>query len=156
MREPVFDETMQLGIVVRDLEATVRRYQDDYGIGPWEFARIDLGDASDYREHGEPAERSNRIAMATVGGVMWEHIEPLDEDGIYARFLAEKGEGVHHVAVATPDFGETVARAEREDGVMLSCKHSGVDIAYLDTQHDLGVVLEVFNGMPGDGGEPRP
>jgi methylmalonyl-CoA/ethylmalonyl-CoA epimerase len=156
MREPVFDETMQLGIVVRDLEATVRRYQDDYGIGPWEFARIDLGDASDYREHGEPAERSNRIAMATVGGVMWELIEPLDEDGIYARFLAEKGEGVHHVAVATPDFGETVARAEREDGVMLSCKHSGVDIAYLDTQHDLGVVLEVFSGMPGDGGEPRP
>jgi methylmalonyl-CoA/ethylmalonyl-CoA epimerase len=156
MREPVFDETMQLGIVVCDLEATVRRYQDDYGIGPWEFARIDLGDASDYREHGEPAERSNRIAMATVGGVMWELIEPLDEDGIYARFLAEKGEGVHHVAVATPDFGETVARAEREDGVMLSCKHSGVDIAYLDTQHDLGVVLEVFSGMPGDGGEPRP
>ena len=156
MREPVFDETMQLGIVVRDLEATVRRYQDDYGIGPWEFARIDLGDASDYREHGEPAERSNRIAMATVGGVMWELIEPLGEDGIYARFLAEKGEGVHHVAVATPDFGETVARAEREDGVMLSCKHSGVDIAYLDTQHDLGVVLEVFSGMPGDGGEPRP
>jgi methylmalonyl-CoA/ethylmalonyl-CoA epimerase len=156
MREPVFEETMQLGIVVRDLKATVRRYQDDYGIGPWEFARIDLGDANDYREHGEPAERSNRIAMATVGEVMWELIEPLDEDGIYARFLAEKGEGVHHVAVATPDFGETVARAEREDGVMLSCKHSGVDIAYLDTQHDLGVVLEVFSGMPGDGGEPRP
>ena len=156
MREPVFNETMQLGIVVRDLEAAVRRYEDDYGIGPWQFARIDLGAANDYREHGEPAERSNRVAIATVGGVMWELIEPLDEDGIYARFLAEKGEGVHHVAVATPDFGETVARAEREDGVMLSCKHSGVDIAYLDTQHDLGVVLEVFSGMPGDRGEPRP
>jgi methylmalonyl-CoA/ethylmalonyl-CoA epimerase len=35
MREPVFNETVQLGIVVRDLEATVRRYVDDYGIGPW-------------------------------------------------------------------------------------------------------------------------
>jgi hypothetical protein len=41
MREPVFNETVQLGIVVRDLEATVRRYVDDYGIGPWEFAQID-------------------------------------------------------------------------------------------------------------------
>jgi hypothetical protein len=30
MREPVFNETVQLGIVVRDLEATVRRYVDDY------------------------------------------------------------------------------------------------------------------------------
>jgi methylmalonyl-CoA/ethylmalonyl-CoA epimerase len=150
MREPVFNETMQLGIVVRDLEATVRRYEDDYGIGPWRFDRIDLGEANNYREYGEPVERSNRIAIAMVGRVMWELIEPLDEDGIYARFLAEKGEGVHHVAVATPDFDETVARAERKDGVMLSCKHSGIDIAYLDTLRDLGVVLEVFSGFSDD------
>ena len=26
---------------------------------------------------------------------MWELIEPLDEDGTYARFLAEKGEGIN-------------------------------------------------------------
>jgi methylmalonyl-CoA/ethylmalonyl-CoA epimerase len=148
--EPVFDETVQLGIVVRDLEATVRRYEDDYGIGPWRFHRIDLGEANDYREHGEQVERSNRIAIAMVGRVMWELIEPLDEEGIYARFLAEKGEGVHHVAVAAPNFEETVGRAEREDGLMLSCKHSGIDIAYLDTRRDLGVVLEVFSGTPDD------
>ncbi|MDQ3317153.1 MAG: VOC family protein [Actinomycetota bacterium] len=154
MREPVFNEMVQIGIVVRDLEATVRRYEDDYGIGPWEFARIDLGEEHNYREHGEPAERSNRVAVATVGRVMWELIEPLDEEGIWARFLAEKGEGVHHVAVATPDFDETVARAEREGGVMLSCKHSGVDIAYLDTQRDLGVTIEIASGMPSHGGDP--
>jgi hypothetical protein len=82
-REPVFNETLQLGIVVRDLEATLRRYQDDYGIGPWEFAQIDLGEANNYREYGEPVERSTRIAIATVGRVMWELIEPLDEEGIY-------------------------------------------------------------------------
>jgi methylmalonyl-CoA/ethylmalonyl-CoA epimerase len=150
MREPVFNETVQLGIVVRDLEATVRRYQDDYGIGPWQFQQIDLGEENDYREHGRPVERSNRVAFVTVGRVMWELIEPLDEEGIYARFLAEKGEGVHHVAVATPDFEETVARAEREEGLMLRCEHSGVDIAYLDTQRDLGVILEVFSGFPDD------
>ena len=155
MREPVFNETMQLGIVVRDLEATVRRYEEDYGIGPWRFARIDLGAANDYHEYGEPVERSNRIAIATVGRVMWELIEPLDEDGIYARFLAEKGEGVHHVAVATPDFDETFARAERKDGVMLSCKFSGIDIAYLDTLRDLGVIIEIFSGSPAADQEPE-
>ena len=57
MREPVFNETVQLGIVVRDLEATVRRYVDDYGIGPWEFAQIDAGDANNYREYGQPEDR---------------------------------------------------------------------------------------------------
>ena len=84
MREPVFNETVQLGIVVvRDLEATVRRYVDDYGIGPWEFAQIDAGDANNYREYGQPVKRSTRIVVATVGRVMWELIEPLDEEGIY-------------------------------------------------------------------------
>jgi hypothetical protein len=82
MQEPVFNETGQLGIVVRDLEATVRRYVDDYGIGPWKFAQIDLGDANNYREYGQPVERSNRSAVATVGQVMWELIEPLDEEGL--------------------------------------------------------------------------
>ena len=67
MREPVFNETMQLGIVVRDLEATVRRYEDDYGIGPWRFDRNDLSAANNYREYGQPAEHSNRISIATVG-----------------------------------------------------------------------------------------
>jgi methylmalonyl-CoA/ethylmalonyl-CoA epimerase len=152
MREPVFDEAVQLGIVVRDLEATVRRYVDDYGIGPWQLAQIDLGDANDYREYGRPVERSNRIAVATVGRVMWELIEPLDEEGIYARFLAEKGEGIHHVAVATANFDETVGRAERENNVILSGEFSGAKFAFLATQRDLGVILEVFSfsGTPDD------
>src|SRR5215218_10578760 len=150
MREPVCNETAQLGIVVRDLEATLRRYEDDYGIGPWQFAQINLGEANNYREYGQPVERSNRSAFATVGQVMWELIEPLDEEGIYARFLAEKGEGIHHVAVATPNFDETVARAERENNVILSGEIRGVRVAYFAPERDLGVVLEVFSGTPDD------
>jgi methylmalonyl-CoA/ethylmalonyl-CoA epimerase len=148
MREPVFNETLQLGIVVRDLEATVRRYEDDYGIGPWKFAQIDLGEANDYREYAQTVERSNRVAFATVGRVMWELFEPLDEEGIYARFFAEKGEGIHHIAVATPDFDETVGWAERENNVILSGEFSGTRIAFLATERDLGVILEVFSGTP--------
>jgi methylmalonyl-CoA/ethylmalonyl-CoA epimerase len=154
MREPAFTEVMQIGIVVRDLEATVRRYEDDYGIGPWEVAQIDLGDANDYREYGQPVERSNRVAFATVGQVMWELIEPLDEDGIYARFLAERGGGIHHVAVATPNFDETVAQAGRENRLILSGEFSGARVAFLPTERDLGVILEVFSGMPES--EPEP
>src|SRR5918995_1433537 len=50
-------------------------------------SQIDLGDANNYREYGQPGERSNRTAVATVGQVMGELIEPLDEEGIHARFL---------------------------------------------------------------------
>jgi len=82
----------------------MRRYADDYGIGPWEVYELNAGNAEDFREYGQPVERSGRLAVATIGQVQWELIEPLDEESVYAHFLAEKGEGVHHVAVATPNF----------------------------------------------------
>lgn len=53
MREPVFTETLQVAIVVRDLEAACA------------------------------ATVSSKLGAATP---------------IYARFVAEKGEGVHHLA----------------------------------------------------------
>jgi Glyoxalase/Bleomycin resistance protein/Dioxygenase superfamily len=63
--------------------------------------------------------------------VQWELIEPLDEESVYARFLAEEGEGVQHVAVATPDFDDAVAQAARGNGVILSGEFGGARVAYL-------------------------
>jgi methylmalonyl-CoA/ethylmalonyl-CoA epimerase len=51
-RKPVFIETMQIGLVVRDLDATVRRYVYDYGIGPWQVHEFDPEDAEDLHEYG--------------------------------------------------------------------------------------------------------
>ena len=69
MREPVFTQTMQIGIVVRDLDATIRKYVDEYGIGPWKVFEFNSGDAKDMREYGRPVRRSFRAAVAMVGQV---------------------------------------------------------------------------------------
>ncbi len=157
-REPVFTETMQIGIVVRDLDASLRRYVDDYGIGPWQVHEFDPETAKDLHEYGQPAGRSwrgavTRFATTMVGRVMWELIEPLDEESVYARFLAEKGEGVHHVAVATPDFDETVAQADRGNGVILSGEFGSARVAYLGTDRDLRGGHRIFSGTAA-GGRP--
>jgi methylmalonyl-CoA/ethylmalonyl-CoA epimerase len=84
-----------------------------------------------------------------IGHVEWELIEPLDDESIYARFLAEKGEGVHHIAVAAPNFDETLAiQAERGNDLVLSGVFSGVQVAYLATDRDLGVLIEIYSGSP--------
>jgi hypothetical protein len=103
MREPVFNETLQLGIVVRDLEATMRRYVDDYGVGPWEVYEFDAGKAeisasTVSRSNGPGALLSPR--SATCSGGLSSHSTTRGSTRVV---LAEKGEGVHHVAVATPD-----------------------------------------------------
>jgi hypothetical protein len=44
----------------------------------------------------------------------------------------------HHVAVATPNIDETVAQANRRNGVILSGRFGGATVAYLGTDPDLG------------------
>ncbi len=147
-RAPAFTETMQIGIVVRDLDATLRRYVDDYGIGPWQLFEVTPENAPDLQHDGQPVKGSTRAVATMVGNVMWELIQPLDEQGVFARFLAEKGEGVHHIAVATPNFDDAV-QIQRGTTLPLSGTFSDIKIAYLPTDRDLGVLLEIFSGMPG-------
>ena len=49
---PAFSQTMQIGIVVRDLDATVRKYVEDYGIGLWQFHERKPRDFICYHSHG--------------------------------------------------------------------------------------------------------
>jgi methylmalonyl-CoA/ethylmalonyl-CoA epimerase len=150
MREPVFTETLQISVVVRDLDATMRTYVDEYGIGPWEIYEFNPHTVRDMQEEGEPVERAWRLALSRVGQVQWELIQPLDELSIYARFLSTNGEGVHHVGVAVPSFDETIA-ALREKGhdVLLGGEYNGVTFAYLSTDRDLGLITEIFDVPPG-------
>jgi catechol 2,3-dioxygenase-like lactoylglutathione lyase family enzyme len=152
---PAFTETIQIAIVVRDLDAALRTYVHDSGIGPWEIYGFDPGNVADMREDGKPVERSWRLALAHVGQVQWELIEPLDDESVYARFLAETGGGLHHVGVAVPGFDETVtAQVERGNGVLLGGEYKGIRFAYLDTVRDLGFVTEIFSGAPGADQQP--
>ena len=150
-RKPVFTDTMQIGMIVRDLNATVERFIEDYGIGPWTIFEVTPEIAPNLRHDGGPVRGSCRSAVAMVGKVMWELTEPLDDLTLFARFLAEKGEGVHHIAVATPNFEEVVAEHTADGTVLpLSGSLAGIDVAYLPTDRALGgVLLEVFSGMPG-------
>jgi hypothetical protein len=151
VREPLFTETMQISIVVRDLEATMRTYVEEYGIGPWEIYEFNPGNVSET----VGAESSWRIAVTMVGSVQWELIEPLDEKSIYAEFLRTKGEGLHHVAVGGKGYREQLEAMRAKGRRVLSGGHyNGVTFAYLSTDEDLGVITEIFDWPEGLVQEP--
>ena len=68
-------------------------------------------------EETVPEEKVNLI-MATVGESRLELLEPTSEDSTIAKFLAKRGEGLHHVALQVPDLASVVARL-RSDGVRM-------------------------------------
>ena len=149
-REPSFAATLQIGIVVPDLEQAIRTYVDDHGIGPWEVVEFHAGESETLHEHGQPVERSWRLATTMVGTVQWELIEPLDDESDYARFLAEKGGGVHHIAVAPTNYDQALAdiAARGQAPVLSGIFGPGIRVAYLPTEQELGVIVEIFSRDP--------
>ena len=155
MREPLFTETLQIAIVVRDLEATMRTYVEEYGIGPWQVYEFDPDKVAPLHEGEPPADSAWRVAVTMVGSVQWELVQPLDERSIYAEFLATKGEGLHHVAVGGTAYRETLdgmrAKGRR---VLLGGVYEGATFAYLSTDEDLKVLTEIFDWPEGLVQEP--
>ena len=146
MREPVFTETKQICVVVRDIDATMKTYVHEYGIGPWEIYEFNPDTVQDLTKDGRPANFAFRLAVTMIGDVQWELIEPLDDRSIYAEFLAEKGEGVHHVALGVTDYNAAVEAMETKGRrIVQGGMYKGATVAYLSTNEDLGVITEIYD-----------
>ena len=150
MRKPVFTDTLQVGFVVRDLDASMKMYMDEYGIGPWQVFEFGTGDLDGRSENtvkdDQPATYAMRIAIADVGRVQWELIQPLDEKSNYAEFLAKHGEGVHHLQMAVESYDDAVADLRsRGHSTLIGGTFNGVDLVYLSTDRDLGVITEIVD-----------
>ncbi|WP_293256069.1 hypothetical protein [Palaeococcus sp. (in: euryarchaeotes)] len=37
VEKPIFTDVLQVAVVVKNLDETVRKYADEYGIGPWSW-----------------------------------------------------------------------------------------------------------------------
>src|SRR5437773_6184488 len=55
-----------------------------------------------------------RIAMVPVGETRIELLEPTTPDSPIGRFLAKRGEGLHHVALRVPDLGAVVEKLQQQ------------------------------------------
>ena len=54
-----------------------------------------------------------RVAMLPVGESRIELLEATSEDSAIARFLAKRGEGLHHISLRVADLEGTVARMKQ-------------------------------------------
>lgn len=143
--EPVLKKVLQVGVVVRDLDRTMRQYEG-LGIGPWQVFTLDPSNMRDLKVRNQRVDFAMRVAFAKIGDFQWELIQPLDEKSIYSDFLREHGEGLHHVAFHVDDFGRAVEFfQEKGVGVLQSGEAPGLGFAYLDTKEELSFIAEIYN-----------
>jgi methylmalonyl-CoA epimerase len=96
-----------LGIAVKSL-AQARKFYEQLGlaIGSEEIV----------------AQEKVKVAMIELGESRIELLEPTGEDSTIAKFLAKRGEGLHHVALHVPDLAAAVEKLKASGARLISEK----------------------------------
>jgi catechol 2,3-dioxygenase-like lactoylglutathione lyase family enzyme len=151
MQEPVFSRIGQVAFIVKSVDEMVKRYNDEYGIGPWRIWEFGPDTVEDMTIHGRREDYRMRLALAKVGDIDFELIQPRDEKSIYSDFLKSSGEGFHHLAYEVDDFFKLMEYTEKI-GLKISMsgvwcgKHTWV---YMTTEDDLKHIVELNYTEPG-------
>lgn len=131
----------QIGYVVEDLDASIRRWIDTTGVGPWTlFLNVTL----DGTCRGEPTVVTMNVGLAYQNDIQIELIQPTnDAPSPYRDASGRLICGAHHVAWMVADLDETVATAEA-DGLRTSfrAESPGTRVAYLEMEGEPDVRLE--------------
>jgi hypothetical protein len=150
---------IQIGFVVHDAVKMAKRYSEIFGLGPWNF--ID-GKARDFVLNGETLRNMDcglRLALADLGKIQIELIQPLHGPSTHMSFLKEQGEGIHHVSFGVVDNHDQIVSGLTARGVGIEMQGLAGEVStftYLATQKTLGTIFEVVNPIPRTSGALRP
>ena len=91
-----------------------------------------------------------RLVMVPIGESRLELLEATSENSTIARFIARRGEGLHHVSMKVPDLRAVVERLKR-DGVRLVSEEiktgaGGHQYVFVHPSSTGGVLLELVQG----------
>jgi methylmalonyl-CoA/ethylmalonyl-CoA epimerase len=163
---PVFTGADHLGIVTRNLDGALRRWSDQYGVGPWQVFEYDEA-SMEATYCGVTAAYPMLAALCSLDdGFRLELIQPLTPEGPYhdSLLVHDDADHLHHVRLATALPADAqAALVGSGNEVVFDAAFAGADpdgarfrARYYDTTGELGFLLEV--GDPPDGfrmPEPR-
>ena len=125
-----------LGIAVKSLAAAKGIYE-----------KLGLSVSAEETVAGEQV----RCVMVPVGETRLELLEPTSENSVIAKFIAKRGEGLHHVSLRVPNLSAAMERLKR-DGVRLVSEEikigaGGHRYVFVHPSSTGGVLLELVEGQ---------
>ena len=139
MTKPLLTEIDHVAIAVRDLDAAIAWYEEV------------LGAEVVHRELVEPD--GVEEALVAVAESYIQLLSPTREDSPVARFLARRGEGLHHVGYRVADCAEALDAVKRGGGAVVDDAprpgSRGTTVAFVHPKSSLGTLIElVQEGRP--------
>ena len=129
----MFERVDHVGIAVSDLDAAIEFYRTTFGV---EFT---------YRHTVE--EQGVEEAMGRVGESWIQLLRPLGPDTPVGKFIAARGEGVHHVGYGVEDINEAIEQCRKEGLRMIDESprpgSRGAEIAFIHPKSVGGVLTEL-------------
>jgi 4-hydroxyphenylpyruvate dioxygenase-like putative hemolysin len=139
----------QIAFVVEDLEKTVKKFYEVFGIGPWDFYTYEKPLVKKMTYYGQEGDYSMRIALSYFGPTRIELIETKHGNSVYQDFIDKHGYGIHHLGFRIDDMQSALELANKAGYSMIQDgKGFGLDgdghYAYLDTEKDFGFLIELI------------
>jgi Glyoxalase/Bleomycin resistance protein/Dioxygenase superfamily len=151
-------QTVQIVMITGDLHkamgAMVR-----LGVGPWSVYTLGPHNVTKACFRGQPMDAVIRVALAFVGTVMWELIQPISGACAQREFLERHGDGIHHVSADCAGMGweERIAQFEARGFRMVQAGTwlDRVPFAYFEAEDAPGLCVESIY-IPDDFEMPAP
>ncbi|HVB80603.1 MAG TPA: VOC family protein [Candidatus Binataceae bacterium] len=107
-------------------------------------------------EHDNP-DAGFRYVEFDLAGTIIELLEPLREDSFMHKFIAEHGEGFHHMTFDVPDSRERVAELKAAGvRVVQEKEHSPTSYeAFISPRSSHGVLIQMGSGFPTLSADPE-
>ena len=89
--------------------------------------------------------------MVRVGNIEFELMEPMGQNGLINKFIRQRGQGLHHIALQVDDIAQTMTELRRQGIKAVNpepVKTHGMKAAFLKPDDLCGVLFELIEGSP--------
>jgi len=130
---PEIQKVHHIAVAVEDIDAALAFWRDALGI---QLERVE-----------EVPSQNARIAFLPLAGCEVELVQPTSPDSVTAKFIRERGPGMHHLCLELDDIAGMLAYL-KEKGIRLINEEplelEGRSMAFIHPKSTGGLLLELY------------
>jgi len=134
----LMDKIEHIGIAVADLDEANSLYEKLLGVPSYKTETV--------------ASEGVKTSFFKVGDSKIELLEATNPESPIAKFIAKKGQGMHHIAFEVADIKSEMMRLEKEGFTILNKEPKrGADnklVAFVHPKNTAGVLIELCQNLP--------